>query len=466
MKNKLRKFETENKKTTCAIICELNPMHSGHVHLLNQAKKITNCDYIIGLMSGNFSERSEACLLDKYSRAKIGTKNGFDLIIGLPTAFCTNNAEVFALSSIKILNNLGIDYLAFGVETKNEKAFYSLANFMLHEPKSFKIILKQNLKKGLAYFNAYTLSIETYFNDKSEISKDFIRILTKPNNILALEYIKSIIKTKSKIKPIFVERIDNYNNNEIKQNFASASFLRKKIIENSFDEIKQFLPEFSHSYFIKNLSFFNAIFDEKSQQKTLKFNLETQNQNSIIFEKNNSISHSNSNENNNPNFQKNFIIPEKLKTLILYKIKATKIKNLKQIYAINEGFENKLKNESFSTTDFDNFYNSIQSKRIKQNKINSILLNTLLEIDKKTIKKLYTTKTNIFAKILAINPQKREILGKINTKFLISRKKDVNMLKLNFFNKKLFEIENNANIVYNLCFQTSLFENDLLNKMQ
>ena len=126
------------KKKICAIICEYNPFHSGHKYLIEKAKEITSADYILGLMSGNFSQRSEPTILDKYSRAKIACENGIDLILNLPTAFCTNNAEVFALSSIKILNSLNVNFLAFGMETVNEKATNILANFLLKEPKNFK----------------------------------------------------------------------------------------------------------------------------------------------------------------------------------------------------------------------------------------------------------------------------------------------------------------------------------------
>lgn len=141
------------------------------------------------------------------------------------------------------------------------------------------------------------------------------------------------------------------------------------------------------------------------------------------------------------------------------------LQNLKQIYSVDEGLEYKLKNEASANNSFDDFYSSLQTKRYKQNKINSVLLNSLLNIDKKTIEKIYTTKTHIYVKILSINPKKHEILSKINTKYLISRKTDAINLHFNKFNKKLFEIENNANIVYNLAFKTSLNENDLYNKM-
>lgn len=396
-----------------AIICEYNPFHSGHKHLIDKAKEITNSNYVVGLMSGNFSQRSLPCILDKFTRSEIAVLNGIDLTLNLPTAFCTNNAEIFALASIKILNNIGVDYLAFGVETLNEKTFNALANFLLKEPKSFKKELKQNLKSGLSYNNAIVKTIQNnlHFFEK-DLQQDIINILTKANNILALEYVKALIKTNSKIKPIFVERVDNYNDNIVIKNFASASNIRENLLQKNFEKIKEFLPENSHK-------FYNEI--------SLDLNL--------------------------------------FKTLILYKIKTIKNKDLKQIYSVNEGLENKLKNEAEKTISFDEFYLNINSKRYKENKINAVLLNALLNIDKKIIKKLYTIKTNIYIKILALNKQKADIFNHLSTKFLISRKNDINKCTFNKFNKRLFEIEKNANIVYNLIAKTKLLENDLYNKM-
>ena len=139
---------------------------------------------------------------------------------------------------------------------------------------------------------------------------------------------------------------------------------------------------------------------------------------------------------------------------------------MKNIYSVSEGLENKLKLEAESTNNFDEFYKKLLTKRYKQSKINSVLLNTLLSIDKKTIHKFYTTKNNIYLKILALNPQKSLNISKINTKFLIFRKLDVENKRFNKLNKKLFSIENNANIVYNLIYNTHLNEVDLYNKMR
>ena len=404
----------KNLDKICAIICEYNPMHTGHKYLIEKAKEKTNASHMIGLMSGNFSQRSKPTILDKYTRAEIACKNGIDLMLNLPTIFCVNNAEIFALSSIKILNNLGVNFLAFGVETLSENSFFELANFLNKEPKVFKKLLKQNLKKGENYNQTLIKSLIQFKQNFSQILQQNLEdILTKPNNVLALEYIKSLLKTKSKIKPILIKRVDNYNENFVIQNFASSTKIREDLYNKNYSNCINFLPQNSAEYF-----------------KNINLNLDLFN------------------------------------NLILYEIKTKNLSYLKQIYSVNEGLENKLKNEAEKTTNFEEFYKNINSKRYKQNKINAVLLNSLLGITRNLVKKIYTIKSNIYIKTLAINKQNSDILSKINLKYIIVRKNDINKIKYNSFNKKVFEIENKANAIYNLITNSKLLENDIYNKMR
>lgn len=404
----------KNLDKICAIICEYNPMHTGHKYLIEKAKEKTNASYMIGLMSGNFSQRSKPTILDKYTRAEIACKNGIDLMLNLPTIFCVNNAEIFALSSIKILNNLGVNFLAFGVETLSENSFFELANFLNKEPKVFKKLLKQNLKKGENYNQTLIKSLIQFKQNFSQILQQNLEdILTKPNNVLALEYIKSLLKTKSKIKPILIKRVDNYNENFVIQNFASSTKIREDLYNKNYSNCINFLPQNSAEYF-----------------KNINLNLDLFN------------------------------------NLILYEIKTKNLSYLKQIYSVNEGLENKLKNEAEKTTNFEEFYKNINSKRYKQNKINAVLLNSLLGITNNLVKKIYTIKSNIYVKTLAINKQNSDILSKINLKYIIVRKNDINKIKYDNYNKKVFEIENKANAIYNLITNSKLLENDIYNKMR
>ena len=407
--------ENMNKKQkVCAIICEYNPMHTGHIYQIQKIKeKLPGC-YILGLMSGNFSQRSMPCILNKQDRTEIALQNGIDAVVQIPTAFCIQNAEIFALSSIKILNSLKVDFLCFGMETPNEKALNTLTDFLLNETSDFKNTLKKHLNKGLNYNESLILTIKELsriFED--EIREDVVKLISLPNNILAVEYVKALKRTNSRINYILVKRESDYNNAKLEEKFTSSSSIRKNIL--NFEKVKKFLPKNTEKYF---------------QKYTINY---------TAFE-----------------------------TIIHYNLKTISLNDLSEIYGITEGLENRIKFNASATSSFKDFQNLNSTRRYKESKINSIYLNALFKIDKKFINKFYTTKTNIYAKLLGLNSQKSDILSKINTKNLISRKNDAEklLLKNNGFNNKIYEIENMANSLYNIISETqNLSENELFSKI-
>ena len=119
----------------CAIICEFNPFHNGHQYLLSEAKKRTNADALLCIMSGNFVQRGEIAILDKYTRAKHAVECGADIVIELPTVFATSNAEIFASGAISILSKFpSVTHLAFGAEYADKTAFLETAKGLINEP--------------------------------------------------------------------------------------------------------------------------------------------------------------------------------------------------------------------------------------------------------------------------------------------------------------------------------------------
>ena len=117
------------------IIAEYNPFHNGHLHHLIESKKITNSDYTIAIMSGNFTQRGEVSIVDKWEKAKMAIANGVDLVIELPTLYAISSAENFASGAIKILNSLGIvDFISFGSESNDISILDDIANVLAFEP--------------------------------------------------------------------------------------------------------------------------------------------------------------------------------------------------------------------------------------------------------------------------------------------------------------------------------------------
>lgn len=395
------------KNKVCAIICEYNPMHTGHIHQIKQIKRILGENiFIVSLMSGNFSQRAKPCILNKYDRTKIALNNNVDMVVNLPTMFAIQSAETFAYSSVKILNQMKVDYLCFGMENANLELLYDIANYLIEEPIPYKQILKQELKKGLNYNTSVKNAlIKNYKNFANFNKNDILDLLTYPNNILALEYVKALIKTNSKIKPIIVKRANNYNSNDIIENFVSSSTLRNA---EDIKKYKDFLPENSINYFNNS-----------------KPNLD-------IFNK-----------------------------LLLSNLKLN-INNLKT----NSQLINRIKKIILNEYDFNNFNNNLKTKCYKQSYLDSFYLNSLFNISEQNIKKIYTIKTNICAKILGIKTKKQDIFKYISCKNLILRKNDVLNIKHNSYNALIQNVENKANILYNLISSNkNLSENDYYSKL-
>ncbi len=211
---------------TLAIIAEYNPFHNGHLYHLQQAKQITNADYSIALMSGNFLQRGVPAMWDKYTRAKMCTSCGIDLALELPFAFATGSAMDFAMGAIHILNSLhSVDYLCFGAETADLNKLKSIAKVVVEEPEQYKHLIRNNLSIGMSYPGARENALTKYFND-SELTD----IISQPNNILAIEYISALIRTHSSIEPIIIERKQAmYHDSTLYGSISSATAIREEL---------------------------------------------------------------------------------------------------------------------------------------------------------------------------------------------------------------------------------------------
>ena len=206
----------------CAIICEYNPFHNGHLWHISQARAISHADAILCIMSGNFLQRGEAAILDKYTRAKHAVLAGADAVIELPTAFATSNAELFAKGAIQILNAIpDVETLAFGAENADKLSFISAARYLNDEPKEVSDKIKSLVATGISYASA-----------RAQAWAGFIPmdILASPNNILGLEYTKALLSAKSSISILPIQRQGaGYTDDSLYKNYSSASGIRSAI---------------------------------------------------------------------------------------------------------------------------------------------------------------------------------------------------------------------------------------------
>ena len=319
------------------IIAEYNPFHNGHLHHLIESKKITKSDYCIAIMSGNFTQRGEVSIVDKWEKAKMALNNGVDLVIELPTLYAISSAENFASGAIKILDSLGIvDYISFGSESNDIALLDDIANVLAFEPSQYKTLLSHELARGESFPKARENAVMMYLND----IRRFANVLSSPNNILGIEYLKSLKRLKSDIQPITIKREGtNYNDSTIPRNSRLASATAIRNLCQSIDDItpiQRFVPE--------------ATFDILEEN----------------IKKGNSI--------------KNLSIYDKEIIYTLRKMSLTEISNLPDV---SEGLEFSLKNAANQCNSVIELLSIIKSKRYTQTRLQRILLYAILGITKK-----------------------------------------------------------------------------------
>lgn len=225
----------------CAVICEYNPFHTGHLYQLNKITKKYND--VICLMSGNFVQRAEPAIAEKSVRAAVALNCGASMVIELPIIYAVANGERFASGAVKTLSGFtDIDALAMGCETDDTASLETIAEIRAEESASFKSVFAEFMDNGYSY--AASLSETTAIEaEKRGIPKAVTEaILSEPNNLLCVEYVKAINKYGLKIKPYFIKRQGNsYNSISSIGNYLSATALRKLLIEKRYTEAAPYL---------------------------------------------------------------------------------------------------------------------------------------------------------------------------------------------------------------------------------
>ena len=223
----------------CAIICEYNPFHNGHLYQIQQAKAQSHADTVLCLMSGNFVQRGEIALLNKYERAKHAVLGGADAVLELPTVFATSNAELFAKGAISILSKLPVDVLCFGAENADKAAFMLGARYLSEEPKDAVQKLKDAVQHGKSYAKARAQAFAGY------VPYD---LLCSPNNILGLEYTKAILQTDAQMEILPIARVGSgYRDENLQGAYSSATAIRTAIANGERASAEFAVPSYVYS---------------------------------------------------------------------------------------------------------------------------------------------------------------------------------------------------------------------------
>ena len=378
------------------IITEYNPFHLGHLHHLTSAKKSTNCDGVVCIMSGNFMQRGGPAIVDKWKRTEMALLNGVDLVLELPTFYAVSSAESFAHGAVSILNSLGvIDNLFFGSECGDIKTLTKIAQTLAFENDIYKQILKKHLNTGLPYVKARELALIEYSNDEN-----INDVISSSNNILGIEYIKSILRLNSSIKPMTLKREGAlYNDKELNNHFSSATSIRQCLKNNELSTIYNDVPE-SSFYVLSKLK-----------------------------------------EQNYP-----FSFDEDIFSYIKYLI-TTECINFNNLPEANEGLDKKLLKEIYSSKSLEELILKVKSKRYTYTKISRILTQIYIGFYKYDFTK-YQLNNHHYARVLGFTENGKKILTKIkanSTIPLITKlPKEINnpLLKLDLCATKAYSVLN------------------------
>ena len=344
------------------IIAEYNPFHNGHLYHFKESLKVTDSSYSIAIISGNFTQRGSTSLVDKWAKTEMAIKNGIDLVIELPLLYSISSAENFAEGAIKILDSLKIvDYLSFGSESGNLSTLNMIVDVLNKEPKAYKNILSHELSKGLSFPKARENALLMYLND----IRRFSNVLSSPNNILGIEYLKALKKLKSPITPITIERYNaGYHDTTYNGNVASATAIRNIVKNNGWDILRKVVPENTFSILLENIKVGHIVPDLS------------------VFEKQ-----------------------------IIYNLRKMSIQEIAELPDVSEGLENAIKNTANSCNSVVEFLNIIKSKRYTNTRIQRILLYALLGITKKDM--TLSKKSTPYIRILGFNNKGKYLISEI-----------------------------------------------------
>lgn len=395
------------------LVVEYNPFHNGHLYHLLKSKEITKATHTVAIMSGNFLQRGEPALFDKYTRARAAVENGVDLVIELPTLFACQSAEIFSHGAVATLNSLNcINSICFGSEVGDIEILYTISKILVNEPNEFKTSLKKYLNDGMLFPTARSNALFDYINENNlvDISKDeLLSILNSSNNILGIEYIKSLLKLKSNIKPYTITRINSeYNSESIDSSICSATAIRKALKNTddvSFASKVVPLPTYNilNTNIEKN---FNPIFDE------------------MFFD-------------------------------ILSSIILRDSHDLDKYFDVNEGIENKIYQSIFTSSNLEELHSLVKSKRYTLTKIKRTLNNILLGITKDDMALVKDMNYIPYIRVLAFNDKGREILKTIKNNSeinIINKFSKISFAMDDAKFKTLIDYDIKASNIYNMIY--------------
>ena len=375
------------------MVCEYNPFHNGHLHHIMETRK-NGATHIVAVMSGNFVQRGDVAIMDKHTRAKLAVRSGVDLVIELPVQFCLSSAENFAAGAIYLLNSLGaVEELSFGSECGDVGLLLKALDTVEMTALSKASVIRSIMEKGYTFPKALNSVI-------NGTDPEIAYLITQPNNMLAIEYLRALKKLASPIEPFTVARKSaQHDSSQPVDGFASASFIRENIMKRSGGfRIDRYTPKL----------WADTIKNDISAGRTASL--------------------------------------KNLERVILYKLRNTSPQEIASVNDVGQGLEYRIFN-SRNASSFEELIYTVKTKRYTMARIKRIMLSLLIGIHKEDMNCMPP-----YGRILAFNDRGREILA--YAKNYASIPYAASIAKLSHLSEtagKFAELEEKASDVYGLA---------------
>ena len=330
------------------IICEYNPFHLGHLHQIKKIKETIPDSLIICIFNGTFMQRGEVSIINKWDKTRICLEYGIDMVVELPFVFATQSSDIFAHGALKILNNLHVDTLVFGSESNNVEILKTLAMTQINN-EAFDNKVREYLDKGVNYPTALSKTLEV-------ITKYRIK---EPNDILAVSYIKEIIKNNYSIEPVAIKRTNDYHGEIISGDIINASLIRKMLTNGN--DVSKYVPR-------ATLKYLNDIPSKDKYYSLLKYQI------------------------------------------------INNIDNLDSFQTVDEGLNNLIKKNIYNANNLNELISSIKTKRYTYNRLNRMFTHILTNFKKEDNRGLEIN----YVRLLGFNKKGRSYLNKIKKDMEIS----------------------------------------------
>lgn len=365
------------------LITEYNPFHNGHLHHIKESLRITGADAAVVVMSGDYVQRGVPSIMPKRIRAEMALKCGASAVFELPVCYASGSAEYFAVGAVSLLDSLGItDFLCFGSECDDLDALERIADILLDEPAKYRILLKKQLKNGLSYPSARMQALSEYTGDAGCTA-----ILSEPNNILGIEYLKAIKKLNSRILPYTIKRAGaHYHDRRLSdEHLSSASAIRSLL---------------AYSGSVLQADRFGGTFEDTSFSGILN-ELEEQVPSCCLelLKDYHRVSY--------PVYQNDFSI------ILKYKLLNKRPENLIRYMDVSEELANRICGQLDNFFNYKQFCELLKTRETTQTRINRALLHIMLGIKKADVSEYISSGYHSYARLLGIRKDRENILARI-----------------------------------------------------